>query len=135
MNLLNTVFTRWNGQETYVPNHMLANAPFMTNLSRTVEQWEMIEFKVPSVIPESALTDLRSRIGTFLQLNDRLFYKVFDMHAIVAADVAESEKNIDQLEFNLRVKCKPTSDSQKRWVRHAKLLKFIKVTLEGQCMN
>ena len=51
MNLMNTVFTRWNGQETYVPNHMLANAPFMTNLSRTVEQWEMIEFKVPSITP------------------------------------------------------------------------------------
>lgn len=131
INLMNTVFTRWNGQETYVPNHMLANAPFMTNLSRTVEQWEMLEFKVPSIIPESALTDLRKKIGAFLQLNDNYYYKVFDMHAIVAADMAESEKNIDELEFNLRVKCKPTSDAQKRWARHAKLLKFIKVTLEG----
>ena len=130
MNLMNTVFTRWNGQETYVPNHMLANAPFMTNLSRTVEQWEMIEFKVPSITPESALSDLRKNIGAFLQLHDKYYYKVFDMHAIVAADMAESEKNIDVLEFNLRVKCKPTSDAQKRWVRHAKLLKFIKVTLD-----
>lgn len=130
MNLLTTVFTRWNGQETYVPNHMLANAPFMTNLSRTVEQWEMIEFKVPSITPESALSDLRKQIGSFLQMNDKYYYKVFDMHAIVAADMAESEKNIDELEFNLRVKCKPTSDAQKRWVRHAKLLKFIKVTLD-----
>lgn len=131
INLMNTVFTRWNGQETYVPNHMLANAPFMTNLSRTVEQWEMIEFKVPSITPESALTDLRKRIGAFLQMNDKYYYKVFDLHAIVAADMAESKKNIDELEFNLRVKCKPTSDAQKRWSRHAKLLKFIKVTLEG----
>lgn len=130
MNLMNTVFTRWNGQETYVPNHMLANAPFMTNLSRTVEQWEMIEFKVPSITPESALSDLRKNIGAFLQKHDKFYYKVFDMHAIVAADMAESEKNIDELEFNLRVKCKPTSDAQKRWVRHAKLLKFIKVTLD-----
>lgn len=129
MNLMNTVFTRWNGQETYVPNHMLANAPFMTNLSRTVEQWEMIEFKVPSIVPESVLSDLRKNIGAFLQTHDKFYYKIFDMHAIVAADMAESEKNIDELEFNLRVKCKPTSDAQKRWVRHAKLLKFIKVTL------
>ena len=131
INLMTTVFTRWNGQETYVPNHMLANAPFMTNLSRTIEQWEMIEFKVPSITPESALTDLRRRIGSFLQANETYYYKVFDLHAIVAADMAESQKNIDELEFNLRVKCKPTSDSQKRWARHAKLLKFIKVTLEG----
>ena len=131
INLMNTVFTRWNGQETYVPNHMLANAPFMTNLSRTVEQWEMIEFKVPSITPESALTDIRKRIGSFLQMNENYYYKVFDLHAIVAADMAESEKNIDEMEFNLRVKCKPTSDAQKRWARHAKLLKFIKVTLEG----
>lgn len=131
INLMNTVFNRWNGQETYVPNHMLANAPFMTNLSRTVEQWEMIEFKVPSIIPESALTDLRKRIGSFLQMNENYYFKVFDLHAIVAADMAESEKNIDELNFNLRVKCKPTPDAQKRWARHAKLLKFIKVTLEG----
>lgn len=130
MNLLSTVFTRWNGQETYVPNHMLANAPFMTNLSRTVEQWEMIEFKVPSITPEEALIDLRKNIGSFLQMHDNYYFKVFDLHAIVAADMAESEKNIDELEFNLRVKCKPTSDAQKRWARHAKLLKFIKVSLE-----
>ena len=130
MNLMNTVFTRWNGQETYVPNHMLANAPFMTNLSRTVEQWEMIEFKIPSMTPESVLSDLRRNIGAFLQMHEKYYFKVFDMHAIVAADMAESEKNIDELEFNLRVKCKPTSDAQKRWVRHAKLLKFIKVTLD-----
>lgn len=131
INLMTTVFNRWNGQETYVPNHMLANAPFMTNLSRTIEQWEMLEFKVPSITPESALTDLRKRIGSFLQMNENYYFKVFDLHAIVAADMAESEKNIDELEFNLRVKCKPTSDAQKRWARHAKLLKFIKVTLEG----
>lgn len=130
MNLMNTVFTRWNGQETYVPNHMLANAPFMTNLSRTVEQWEMIEFKVPSITPEDALVDLRKKIGEFLQMHDNYYYKVFDLHAIVAADMAESEKNIEELEFNLRVKCKPTSDAQKRWARHARLLKFIKVTLD-----
>lgn len=131
INLMTTVFTRWNGQETYVPNHMLAGAPFMTNLSRTVEQWEMIEFKVPSLASESALVDLRKNIGSFLQMNDTYYYKVFDMHAIVAADMGNSEKNLDELEFNLRVKCKPTSDAQKRWARHAKLLKFIKITLEG----
>jgi small-conductance mechanosensitive channel len=130
INLLNSVFTRWNGQETYVPNHMLANAPFMTNLSRTIEQWEMIEFKVPSTIPESVLTDLRHEIGGFLQTHTMYYFRVFEMHAIVAADMGNSEKTLDTLQFNLRVKCKPTSDAQKRWARHAKLLKFVKITLE-----
>ncbi len=127
--LMTTVFTRWNGQETYVPNHMLANAPFMTNLSRSVEQWEKIDFSVPTTTPETKLSEMRQRISTFLRASETDYYRVFDLHAVVAADMGHSEKNLDELSFTLRVRCKPTSDSQKRWSRHARLLKFVKVTL------
>ena len=127
--LMTTVFTRWNGQETYVPNHMLANAPFMTNLSRSVEQWEKIDFAVPTTTPEDKLTEMRQRIGAFLRASESDYYRVFDLHAVVAADMGNAEKNLDELSFTLRVRCKPTSDSQKRWSRHARLMKFIKVTL------
>lgn len=130
INLMTTVFLRWNGQETYVPNHLLASAPFMTNLSRSVEQWEKINFKLPSTTPENKLAQLRGLVGAFLRQNDKEFFHVFDMHAIVAADTGHSENNLDELKFTLRVKCRPTSDSQRRWARHARLIQFVKLTLE-----
>lgn len=133
--LMTTVFTRWNGQETYVPNHMLANAPFMANLSRSVEQWEKIDFAVPTTTPESRLTEMRHRIGEFLRSYEKDYYRVFDLHAVVAADMGNAEKDLDELKFTLRVRCKPSSDSQKRWSRHARLLKFIKVTLLEELME
>lgn len=132
INLLSTVFTRWNGQETYIPNHMLAAAPFLTNLSRSVEQWEKIDFKVPSTTSSAHLSRLRQLVGDFLKKNHKFYFTVFDMHAVVAADLGHADKDLESLEFSLRVKCKVTSDAQKRWERHAKLIKFIKVLLEKE---
>src|SRR5262249_1864808 len=44
--LLSTKFVKWNAQETYIPNYKLYSSN-ITNLSRSLEQWESVDFELP----------------------------------------------------------------------------------------
>jgi small-conductance mechanosensitive channel len=133
INIQNTVFKRWNGLLVTMPNHVLAVGP-LTNLSRGGEQWERVEFSILapdhsrlSVDEETEkLADLRRQIEAFLISNNKDYYQSFELRAVVAADYGAADKNFDALKFILKIRCKDTVDSQRKWTRHARILAFVK---------
>ncbi|PJF19814.1 EF-Hand 1, calcium-binding site domain-containing protein [Paramicrosporidium saccamoebae] len=133
INIQNTVFKRWNGLFVIVPNHVLAANP-LTNLSRGSEQWERVEFtlctpdknKLTMEEETSRLASLRKRIETFLHHYSQDYYQSFELRAVIAADNGQSDRNLDSLKLCLKVRCKQTADSQKKWVRHSRILAFLK---------
>jgi small-conductance mechanosensitive channel len=125
VNLLTTICKRWNGQELYFANHTLVDKP-VTNLSRSPDQWERIDFKLPSTVNEEQLDHMRDAFNEFFRENVADFYTSFDMRALVAADTGKPESDLDHIRFSLRVRCKATNDAEKQWNRHSRLLKFVK---------
>jgi small-conductance mechanosensitive channel len=137
INIQNTVFRRWNSLLVSIPNHILAGGP-VSNLSRGTEQWERIEFSLEA--PDSQrltvdeetnrLADMRHRIETFVLQYPQDYYQSFELRAVIAADSAKSEKNLDAIKFVLKIRCKETLDSQKKWIRHARILAFVKTVVK-----
>lgn len=142
INLLNTIFKRWNGHEIYMANHNLSNNTIV-NISRSTEQWERIDFEIyaPSRDTtkaggeEDQLGKFRDALESFLRVHAADYYTQFDLRAIVAADVGRNETSLDTLCFTLRIQCKATVDSQKRWNRHARLIAFVKRTVHELGMS
>jgi hypothetical protein len=72
------------------------------------------------------LASLRKRIETFLHHYGQDYYQLFELRAVIAADNGQSDRNLDSLKLCLKVRCKQTADNQKKWVRHARILAFLK---------
>ena len=125
VNLMTTVFKRWNCQELYFANHILIEKP-VTNLSRSPDQWERVDFTLPSSANEQQLDTLRDGFSAFFRENNADFFSTFDMRAIVAADSGKAESDLENIRFSLRARCKPTNDAEKQWNRHSRLLKQVK---------
>lgn len=137
INIQNTVFKKWNGLIISTPNHVLAGGP-ITNLSRASEQWERVEFELYApdqmklTVDEETekLADLRRRIDAFVRQYHQDYYQAFELRAVIAADNAKSDKNLDKLRFVLKIRCRETIDSQKKWIRHARILAFVKQAVQ-----
>lgn len=126
-----TVFRRWNGLEVIIPNHVLAGNA-ISNLSRATEQWEKFEIALP--LPENEdsvdtqaekLAIFRKHIETFLASYPNDYYKAFELKVIISADGARAETDLNCWRFSLKLRCKETLDSQKKWTRHSRVLAFI----------
>ena len=132
INIQNTLFRRWNGAMISIPNHILALTP-LTNLSRSHEQWEKVQFVIPlepaadraSLDSQTgSLGRLRKQVEEFLSAYPHDYYRAFDLRAKVAADAALPDTDCTRLALVLKIRCKETVDSQKRWARHARVLIF-----------
>lgn len=138
INIQNTIFKKWNGLIVHTPNHVLAGSP-ITNISRATEQWERVEFdlyapdqhKLTVEEETQKLTDLRRRVDAFVHQYSQDYYQAFELRAIIAADNAKADKNLDRLRFVLKIRCRETIDSQKKWIRHARILAFVKQAVQG----
>lgn len=133
INMLTTVFHRWNGQEVYAPNANLAMATIY-NISRSAEQWERIDFQVAleedKAGPQTDKIALfRDRLEAFLKTRGADYVAAYELKPVIAGEIGRAEQHLDQLRMTLRVQCRPTMDSQKRWSRHSKLLSFVRTTL------
>jgi small-conductance mechanosensitive channel len=125
VNLLTTIFKRWNSQELYFANHILVEKP-VTNLSRSPDQWERVDFVLPSTVNEQQLDSIRDSFADFFRENNADFFSTFDMRAIVAADSGKADSDLEYIKFTIRVRCRPTNDAEKQWNRHSRLLKLVK---------
>jgi len=73
------------------------------------------------------LFELRRGIEEFLRTYPTDYYsQAFELKTALAADSAKGDSNLDLMRFTLKVRCRETVDPQKRWVRHARLISFIK---------
>lgn len=137
INIQNTVFKKWNGLIISTPNHVLAGGP-ITSLSRASEQWERVEFELYApdqmklTVDEETenLADLRRRIDAFVRQYHQDYYQAFELRAVIAADTAKADKNLDKLRFALKIRCRETIDSEKKWIRHARILAFVKQAVQ-----
>lgn len=125
VNLLTTIFKRWNSHELYFANHILVEKP-ITNLSRSPDQWERVDFILPSSVNDRQLDALRDSFADFFKENNSDFFTTFDLRAIVAADSGKADSDLECIKFSLRVRCRPTNDAEKQWSRHSRLLKLVK---------
>lgn len=140
INMLTTVFHRWNGQELYVPNALLAGTTIF-NVSRSAEQWERIDFQVLITEDTTSAAAGRPAIDRLGVFRDKLeawvkskagdFMPTYELKPIIAGEQGKTEDSLDCLAVTLRIQCRPTLDSQKRWARHTKLLAFVKTTLSA----
>ncbi len=132
-----TVFKRWNGLLVSMPNHVIALAT-LTNISRSREQWERIEFTmaapdgtVRTVEDETErLSTIRDAVHAFVRRHECDYYVAFDLRAIVAADSGRADTNLDTITFVLRIRCRESTSTHKRWIRHARILAFVKQALK-----
>lgn len=131
IHIQHTVFRRWNGLLVSIPNHVLAANP-ITNLSRVTEQWE--KFEISLALPENGDTvDLqaermvifRKQLESFLASYPNDYYKSFELKAIISAEGARAETDLNYWKFSLKIRCKETLDNQKKWIRHSRVLVFI----------
>lgn len=139
ISMLTTVFTRWNGQQVYVPNSLLANATIY-NVSRTAEQWDRIRLTLKNPHDQSSpkqaggsdpIANLRDAIESFLKRQPADFMAAYELKPIIAGELGKSETDLEVIQLVLGVQCRPTVDSQKRWTRHARLMAFVKQAVTG----
>lgn len=151
INIQTTLFQKWNGIEVRYLNHVISTSP-ITNLTRSKEQWEKIDFKlrIPAVSSSNdlvlrsdldrqvaALTLAKSSIGSFLA-SYPMDYIVggggdgansaasFDLKARIPSESGKGESDLEMLHMKLMVRCKRTSDVQRKWLRHARLVTFVR---------
>ncbi len=138
INMLTTILHRWNGQEIYVSNASLAGSTIY-NISRSSEQWERIDFQIAiddKLSTESKSTTdklgvFRDKLEAFLKSNAADYIAAYELKPLIAGEHGKSEEYLDVMEMTLRVQCRPTVDSQKRWNRHSKLLHFLNSALKA----
>jgi len=136
INIMTTIFRRWNGQEVSISNGSLSNTTII-NLSRTQEQWERIDFEILVTNSEQLLsnrdmdpmTKFREELDLFLKCYSNDYFPIFELRAIIAADFGRNECTLDTVCFMLKVQCKPTIESNRKIVRHSRLIAFVKKTV------
>ena len=119
IHLANTEFQRWNGEIMLIANNVLFGMQ-ITNISRSHETWERIEFKlhISKATPES-IYGLRKEVFAFLSDNSQGFFKSCDVRL---ASEASGEEAVG---FYVKVQLKPTNDSVKRWQRRLQFKQFM----------
>lgn len=138
INIQNTVFRHWNGDQVTIPNHILALTP-LTNLSRNTEQWERLELAVRlddgleagAAEQIGQVESLKGRIDDFLGENPRDFYSSFELRAINPADTGQKENQLQIIYFVLNIRCKETQNTRKQWGRRLKLMAFLRSAIKS----
>lgn len=132
--ILRTTFRRWNGQRVIIPNFRLYSVPAITNLSRSPEQWESVDFDLPiATATDSRLADLRDCLRLFVHQNASLFVPPVELKPRVSAETSKSEAitaGKEGVAFTARLKCRWTNLEQRMAIRHARLIRFIRDALQ-----
>lgn len=81
MNILTTIFLRYDGEKIFYPNSVLATKP-ISNFYRSPEMSDVVEFTVDFSTSVEKIGDLKSRIKTyvFCSLCISNFGSIFCMH-------------------------------------------------------
>lgn len=123
--LLSTKFTKWNGHEMYIPNYKLYSNN-ITNLSRSLEQWESVDFEMSLDTTDGRLSDLRDCLRLFVDEHREYFYPNVEMRAKVAGEVGKADLIKDTLTYTTRIRCRYTQLETRINKRHSKLMRFLR---------
>lgn len=126
INILTTVFTRWDGQSIIMANQKL-HTKDVHNVRRSGPQAEMLIFEVSSTTDMSTIAELERRLTVFLSENPQLYGKAWKEGQIVSFGGYDTE---DAAKLTLKVGLSHPSnwqDNALRWSRRTKLLQQIKI--------
>jgi small-conductance mechanosensitive channel len=121
--LFQTIFKAWDGSEVYTSNVKLYESTII-NHQRASEQWEKLELEINLSTSDQQLSDLRNKVSEFLKNNPHYYYSLFQI-------APKPSSSMEKLQFSIKVKCKATTDSKRKWERHGKLLQFMRDTIES----
>ncbi|KAL0953430.1 hypothetical protein HGRIS_004666 [Hohenbuehelia grisea] len=121
--LFSTTFRRVDGQEIIAPNSLLASSKLVHNLRRSGSMWETTPLMVSYNTPLEVIEQLRSKIATYVQTNNRE-WSAFAL-------------NIDKMEYQnaihlvVAMEHKPNwQDWGGRWARRTAFMRNLKTALE-----
>ncbi|KAL1326052.1 hypothetical protein HN51_036085 [Arachis hypogaea] len=95
MNILTTIFLRYDNEKISYPNSVLANKP-ISNFYRSPEMSESIEFSVDMSTPIESIAALKSRIKSYLESKPQHWGP---NHSVVVKDI----ENVDKMKMGLNV--------------------------------
>ncbi|XP_054823877.1 mechanosensitive ion channel protein 10-like [Prosopis cineraria] len=95
MNILTTVFLRYDNEKIYYPNAVLLNKP-ISNFYRSPEMWDSIDFVVDVSTPMETIISLKKAIQTYIESKPKYWNP---KHAVIAKEI----ENVDKLKLCLCV--------------------------------
>ena len=78
IDLLQTTFTRWDGQLFYAPNSVLATK-YIYNVRRSPSQMEVFEINIAMHTPNEKLVELRTKLVRYLENDSREYLPNLDI--------------------------------------------------------
>ncbi len=123
MNLMSTVFERWDGVRIYVPNSVLASKPIY-NIRRSGPTTDLLRMTFAHSTRVDQLESLRLRLLTFLRQN-RQDYTEFHRINVNALD------HCNRMDITILIQhASNWQDFELQMARRTKMLSFLKNTIE-----
>ncbi|KAK4252655.1 hypothetical protein QN277_014400 [Acacia crassicarpa] len=88
MNILTTVFLRYDNEKIYYPNAVLLNKP-ISNFYRSPEMWDSIDFVIDVSTPMEIIISLKKAIQTYIESKPKYWNP---KHAVIAKEIENVHK-------------------------------------------
>ncbi|XP_028759430.1 mechanosensitive ion channel protein 10-like [Neltuma alba] len=95
MNILTTVFLRYDNEKIYYPNAVLLSKP-ISNFYRSPEMWDSVDFVIDVSTPMETIISLKKSIQTYIESKPKYWNP---KHAVIAKEI----ENVDKLKLCLCV--------------------------------
>ncbi|XP_020969271.1 mechanosensitive ion channel protein 10-like [Arachis ipaensis] len=95
MNILSTVFLRYDNEKIYYPNAVLLNKP-ISNFYRSPEMWDSIDFTIDASTPMETIIALKKSIQIYIESKPKYWNP---KHSVIAKEI----QNVDKLKLCLCV--------------------------------
>ncbi|MED6220074.1 hypothetical protein PIB30_041461 [Stylosanthes scabra] len=95
MNILTTVFLRYDNEKIYYPNAVLLNKP-ISNFYRSPEMWDAIDFTIDASTPIDTIIALKKSIQNYIESKPKYWNP---KHSVIAKEI----QNVDKLKLCLCV--------------------------------
>ncbi|XP_024367346.1 mechanosensitive ion channel protein 10 isoform X1 [Physcomitrium patens] len=123
MNILNTIFLSGSNEKVYYPNSVLASKP-ISNLYRSPDQWDAIEFQIHSSTPCEKIGILKERMTKYIESLPQYWYPTF---RLVCKDIEDSNRMKMALWMQHHMNFQ---ESGERWQRRSNMILHMKTCME-----
>lgn len=124
MNLITTLFERWDGARIYIPNYVLATRPVI-NIRRSGALYEVHRLQLSFDTPVAKLNELRKKVEAFLKKESSDYTEELLMNV-------ELIENLNRLHFLVMVQHRTNwQDFECQLARKSKILMFLKEAVES----
>ncbi|KAG0617287.1 hypothetical protein M758_5G179000 [Ceratodon purpureus] len=123
MNILNTIFLSGSNEKVYYPNSVLASKP-ISNLYRSPDQWDAIEFQIHSTTPCEKIGILKEKMNKYIESLPQYWYPTF---RLVCKDIEDSNRMKMALWMQHHMNFQEAGE---RWQRRSNMILHMKTCME-----